>query len=167
MEEELYRAAEALIADFRERGLTLGFAESCTGGLCAATVVAVPGASDVLLGSIVSYANEVKENLLGVPATVLDSAGAVSAPCALQMARGAADALGCDIAVSVTGIAGPGGGSAKKPVGTVYIAVSSTCGARGVRLSLGEAGARAQIRAAAVAAALKLARAEAARVLPF
>ena len=104
-------AAETLIEHLREKHLTLGFAESCTGGLAAAAVVAVPGASDVFCGSVVSYANEVKHDLLGVPDTVLESAGAVSAPCALQMARGALDALGCDIAVSVTGIAGPGGGT--------------------------------------------------------
>ena len=104
-------AADALIAHLREKHLTLGFAESCTGGLAAAAVVAVAGASDVFCGSVVSYANEVKHDLLGVPDTVLESAGAVSAPCALQMARGALDALGCDIAVSVTGIAGPGGGT--------------------------------------------------------
>ena len=151
-------AVETLIEHLREKHLTLGFAESCTGGLAAAAVVAVPGASDVFCGSVVSYANEVKHDLLGVPDTVLESAGAVSAPCALQMARGALDALGCDIAVSVTGIAGPGGGTEKKPVGTVYIAVASECGARGVRLSLGEAG---------VAAMLRLARAEAERILPF
>ena len=158
MEETLYAAADALLKSLREKHLTLGF---------AAAVVAVPGASDVFLGSIVSYANAVKHDLLGVPATVLESAGAVSAPCALQMARGAQDALDCGIAVSVTGIAGPDGGSEKKPVGTVYIAVSSECGARGVRLSLGEAGGRQQIREAAVAAMLRLAKAEADRILPF
>lgn len=167
MEETLYAAADALLKSLREKHLTLGFAESCTGGLAAAAVVAVPGASDVFLGSIVSYANTVKHDLLGVPATVLESAGAVSAPCALQMARGAQDALDCGIAVSVTGIAGPDGGSEKKPVGTVYIAVSSECGTRGVRLSLGEAGGRQQIREAAVAAMLRLAKAEADRILPF
>ena len=167
MEETLYAAADSLIGCLREKKLTLGFAESCTGGLAAAAVVAVPGASDVFLGSVVSYANTVKHDLLGVPETVLESAGAVSAPCALQMARGALDALGCDIAVSVTGIAGPGGGSEKKPVGTVYIAVASECGARGVRLSLGGAGDREQIRRAAVAAMLRLAYAEAKRFFPF
>ena len=123
MEETLYAAADSLIGCLREKKLTLGFAESCTGGLAAAAVVAVPGASDVFLGSVVSYANTVKHDLLGVPETVLESAGAVSAPCALQMARGAQDALGCDIAVSVTGIAGPGGGTDDKPTGLVYISV--------------------------------------------
>ena len=76
MEETLYAAADALLKSLREKHLTLGFAESCTGGLAAAAVVAVPGASDVFLGSIVSYANAVKHDLLGVPATVLESAGA-------------------------------------------------------------------------------------------
>ena len=124
MEETLYAATDALLKSLREKHLTLGFAESCTGGLAAAAVVAVPGASDVFLGSIVSYANAVKHDLLGVPATVLESAGAVSAPCALQMARGAQDALDCGIAVSVTGIAGPDGGTPEKPVGTVFIGIS-------------------------------------------
>ena len=117
--------AEALIDTLRKKGLTLAFAESCTGGLAAAAVVAVPGASDVFFGGIVSYDNSVKENLLGVPQSVLDSAGAVSAPCALQMARGAREAVGVDIAVSVTGIAGPGGGTPEKPVGLVYISIST------------------------------------------
>lgn len=164
MEERRNAVAEELIGRLREAKLTLGFAESCTGGLAAATVVAVPGASDVFLGSVVSYANSVKRDLLGVPQTVLESAGAVSAPCALQMARGAREALGCDLAVSVTGIAGPGGGSEKKPVGTVYIAVASACGTRGERLSLGAAGDRQQIRAAAVEVMLRFAGAEAARL---
>lgn len=164
MEDKRNVTADALIAHLREAGLTLGFAESCTGGLAAAAIVAVPGASEVFLGSVVSYANAVKRELLGVPQTVLESAGAVSAPCALQMARGAREALGCDLAVSVTGIAGPGGGSEKKPVGTVYIAVASACGARGVRLSLGAAGDRQQIRLFAVEAMLRLADAETARL---
>ena len=115
--------AEALIDTLRKKGLTLAFAESCTGGLAAAAVVAVPGASDVFFGGIVSYDNSVKENLLGVPQSVLDSAGAVSAPCALQMARGAREAVGVDIAVSVTGYAGPDGGEDGTPVGTIYVGI--------------------------------------------
>ena len=120
--------AETLIDTLRKKGLTLAFAESCTGGLAAAAVVAVPGASDVFFGGIVSYDNSVKENLLGVPRSVLESAGAVSAPCALQMARGAREAVGTDIAVSVTGVAGPGGGTPEKPAGTVWMAVTTPKG---------------------------------------
>ncbi len=153
--------AEALIDTLRRKRLTLAFAESCTGGLAAAAVVAVPGASDVFCGGVVSYGNSVKENLLGVPRSVLESAGAVSAPCALQMARGAREAVGADIAVSVTGVAGPGGGTPKKPVGTVYIAVSSEHGARARRLSLGKIGGRSEIRARSVCEMLTLALGEA------
>lgn len=153
--------AETLIDALRKKGLTLAFAESCTGGLAAAAVVAVPGASDVFFGGIVSYDNSVKENLLGVPRSVLESAGAVSAPCALQMARGAREAVGADIAVSVTGIAGPGGGTPEKPVGTVYIAVSSSRGARARRLYLGKLGGRNEIRARSVFEMLALALGEA------
>lgn len=114
-------AAALLIDEARVRGLTLGCAESCTAGLVAATIAAVPGASDVLAGGVVSYMLSVKERLLGVSADVLDdpALGAVSEECAAQMAAGAARALGCDVAVSVTGIAGPGGEEPGKPVGTV------------------------------------------------
>lgn len=155
------RLAEELIEVLRKKGLTLAFAESCTGGLAAAAIVAVPGASDVFFGGIVSYDNSVKKNLLGVPQSVLESAGAVSAPCALQMARGAREAVGADIAVSVTGIAGPGGGTPEKPVGTVYIAVSSNRGARARRLSLGAFGGRSEIRSRSVYEMLVLALGEA------
>lgn len=153
--------AEALIDVLRQKGLTLAFAESCTGGLAAATVVTVPGASDVFFGGIVSYDNSVKEKMLRVPQSVLDSAGAVSAPCALQMARGVREAMCADIAVSVTGIAGPGGGTPKKPVGTVYIAVSSERGARARMLSLGKFGGRDEIRKRSVFEMLALALGEA------
>lgn len=99
--------------------VTLGFAESCTGGLLSAELVKVPGASQVFLGSIVSYANSVKTDLLGVTEKDLLEIGAVSENVALQMARGAKEMLKVDYAVAITGIAGPGGGSSHKPVGTV------------------------------------------------
>src|SRR5438034_9045330 len=105
----------------RERGLTLGTAESCTGGLVAARLTSVPGSSDVFLGAIVSYADAVKTRELGVPADLLRAHGAVSAEVAEAMARGARERLGADVAVAVTGIAGPGGGTAEKPVGLVYL----------------------------------------------
>jgi nicotinamide-nucleotide amidase len=116
------RPVEAIVLDLcREDGLTLATAESCTGGLVAARLTSVPGSSDVFVGGIVSYANEVKERELGVPEEILERFGAVSAEAAGAMAAGARERLGADVAVSVTGIAGPGGGSAEKPVGLVYL----------------------------------------------
>ena len=108
----------------RERGLTLATAESCTGGLVAARLTSVPGSSDVFLGGVVSYANEVKTAALGVPEDVLAAHGAVSAETAAAMAEGARRRLDADVAVAVTGIAGPGGGSDEKPVGLVYVHAS-------------------------------------------
>jgi nicotinamide-nucleotide amidase len=116
-----------LLSVFFKKGLTFGAAESCTGGMVCQRITALPGASSVLQGGIVSYANEVKTGVLGVSRDILHTHGAVSEPCAAQMARGAAAQLGCDIAVAVTGIAGPDGGTAEKPVGTVCFAV--VCGA--------------------------------------
>lgn len=113
-----------LLSVFGENGLTFGAAESCTGGLVCQRITALPGASAVLRGGIVSYANEVKAGVLGVTEEVLNTSGAVSEACAAQMAVGAVKRLGCDIAVSVTGIAGPDGGTPEKPVGTVCFAVA-------------------------------------------
>ena len=112
--------------------------------------MAVAGASEIFYGGIVSYDSSVKQKLLGVSQTVLDTVGAVSAECALQMAKGARAAIGTDIAVSVTGLAGPGGGSTEKPVGTVYIGIDSARGSRVLGLSLGDAGDRTAIRERAV-----------------
>ena len=117
---------ELVLALARARGLSLATAESCTGGLVAARLTSVPGSSDVFRGAIVSYADEVKERELSVPAEVLARYGAVSAETARAMAGGARERLAVDVAVSVTGVAGPGGGTAEKPVGLVYLhAVSS------------------------------------------
>jgi nicotinamide-nucleotide amidase len=108
----------------RERKLRLASAESCTGGLIAAAITDIAGSSEVFLGSIVAYDNSVKQKLLNVAPALLESAGAVSWQVACTMAEGALAALDADIAVSVTGIAGPGGGSLQKPVGLVYIALA-------------------------------------------
>lgn len=116
---------DAVIALLKEKGLTLATAESCTGGLVSQKLTNVPGASEVYVGGVCSYTNELKMQLLGVSKHILDTCGAVSKPCAEQMARGAALNLGADIAVSVTGIAGPGGGTEEKPVGTVFVSVYS------------------------------------------
>jgi nicotinamide-nucleotide amidase len=115
---------EIVLAAFRERGLTLATAESCTGGLVAARLTSVAGSSDVFLGAVVAYANEVKAAQLGVPEDVLREHGAVSAEAAVAMALGARERLEADAAVAVTGIAGPGGGSPEKPVGLVYLHAS-------------------------------------------
>lgn len=119
---------QALIEILREKGLTFGSAESCTGGNIAHLITSVAGCSDVYLGSIVSYANDVKINLLGVNKADLRQYGAVSEQVASQMAAGACRALGVDCAVATSGIAGPGGGSEEKPVGTVCIAVATEKG---------------------------------------
>lgn len=142
--------AETVVRTFRDKNLKLSFAESCTGGLSAATVVSVPGASDIFYGSIVSYDNSVKEKMLFVDKTVLETVGAVSEECAMQMARGARKQLCTDIAVSVTGIAGPGGGTKEKPVGLVYIGVDSAKSTRAIKLLLGDRGDRTAIREASV-----------------
>ena len=116
-----------LVASQRHR--TLSFAESCTGGLLSAILTDIPGVSSVFNGSIVSYSNQVKRSLLNVPEDILINQGAVSRECSLQMALGARSALKSDYAWSITGIAGPSGGSEDKPVGTVWIGVSSINGA--------------------------------------
>lgn len=109
----------------RHRGLSLGIAESCTGGLVSDLVTDVPGSSDYYVGGIVAYSNQSKEQLLGVRRETLDAHGAVSAPCAAEMAAGARRVLQADVAVSVTGIAGPGGGTDEKPVGLTFLHLSA------------------------------------------
>lgn len=111
-------------------GLSIAVAESCTGGLIAHRITNVSGASAVFKGGVVAYANEVKVRVLGVPQDALMAFGAVSEPVALAMAAGVRDILNADFSIAVTGVAGPGGGTAEKPVGTVYIAVSGRSGAR-------------------------------------
>ena len=140
----------------REQGLTLATAESCTGGLVAARLTAIPGASDVFLGSIVAYSNAVKAAQLGVPDEVLTTFGAVSAETAAAMAEGARSRLGTDVAVAVTGVAGPGGGTAEKPVGLVFIHAAGPQGERTLRLDF--PGDRDTIRGRAAVAALHLVR---------
>ena len=115
---------EQVVGDgLRQRGMTLAVAESCTGGLLSKRITDVPGCSDYYLGGVCSYANEVKMNLLGVKKETLDTLGAVSPEVAEQMAEGVAKALGADVGVGITGVAGPGGGTDEKPVGLVYISV--------------------------------------------
>jgi len=124
----MIRTEEKLFGLLNENGMKICFAESCTGGLVAERLVGVSGSSAVFDGAMCSYANAVKEKLLGVKPCVLEKRGAVSADCALQMAKGALALFGADIAVSTTGIAGPTGGTAEKPVGTVYICCAKKTG---------------------------------------
>ena len=135
-------------------GVTAATAESCTGGLIAGAVTAVPGSSAFFYGGIVSYDNSVKQNVLGVPGSVLKTVGAVSEACARAMAEGSRRLIGTDLAVSVTGIAGPDGGSAEKPVGTVWFGLASADGTTAEMRRFD--GDRAAVRAQTVIHALEL-----------
>lgn len=115
---------QSVIEKLRSRKQTVGFGESCTGGLLSATLAAIPGVSDIFLGSVVSYAYEAKVDLLHVSWDVLKAEGAVSEKVAQQMAQGVRTQLKCHWSVAITGIAGPTGGSPEKPVGTVWFAVN-------------------------------------------
>ena len=169
----LERAFEAPLADYlfgrdersvqelvlglcRDHGLTLGTAESCTGGLVAGRLTSVPGSSDVVRGGIVAYDNGIKEQLLGVSPELLAKHGAVSAEVAAAMATGACERLGVDVAVSVTGIAGPGGGTPEKPVGLVLFHAAGPMGEESLRFEI--PGEREWIRARSAVAALHLVR---------
>ena len=143
---------ELVLELLRGRGLTLATAESCTGGQVAKRLTDVPGSSDVFLGSVVAYSDDVKERLLDVPDEVLAAHGAVSAETARAMAHGARGRLGADVAVAVTGVAGPGGGTPEKPVGLIYLHVISPDGEHGSRIDL--PGDRETIRGRATAIAL-------------
>ncbi len=137
-----------------ERGLTVATGESCTGGLVAHEITEITGSSGYFRGGIVAYSNAVKEGQLGVPASLIEAHGAVSAQVARAMAAGARDRLGADLAVAVTGVAGPGGGTEAKPVGLTYVAVAD---ARGVDVKrFVWAGDRAANKRASAAAALEL-----------
>lgn len=131
--ENLDELASRVIEIFREKGLSLAFAESCTGGMIAETITNVAGASDIFYGSAVTYVNSAKEHILGVTRETLEKHGAVSSECAEEMACGARRVYGADVAMSVTGIAGPGGGSDGKPVGTVWFGLATKDGAETFR----------------------------------
>lgn len=120
--------AIAVLEACRARGATVATVESCTGGLIAGALTAIPRSSDVVLGGLVTYSNAAKMALAGVPETVLASHGAVSEPVARAMAEGGRGALAATLAVSVTGVAGPGGGSEAKPVGLVHFACAGPAG---------------------------------------
>ena len=144
--------AEKLVELLKAQGLTCATAESCTGGGVGSAITAVPGSSAVFAGGVISYSNEVKQNVLGVSADILQNVGAVSAETAAQMAAGARRLLKTDLAVSLTGIAGPDGGSDEKPVGLVWFGLATKDGVRTEKAIF--RGDRAQVRAQAVTHAL-------------
>lgn len=144
--------AEVVVNALRQRGAKLAVAESCTGGMLGARVTEVPGSSDVFLGGFIAYHNRLKEQLLDVPPQVLEEHGAVSEPVVRIMAQAAAERLGADAAVSVSGIAGPSGGSPEKPVGTVWFGFAIDGAVDAVRV--GFPGNRQEVRARAAQFAL-------------
>ena len=155
-EHHLTELARRVLSLYRERGLTIATAESCTGGMIAAALTDVPGSSDVFERGFVTYSNEAKVEAIGVPTALIAFHGAVSEAVARAMAEGALSASRAAVAVAVTGVAGPGGGSAEKPVGLVHFAVARRGGARHhVERRFGDLG-RHGIRAASVVEALRL-----------
>ena len=144
--------AEKLVALLKARGLTCATAESCTGGGVGSAITAVPGSSAVFAGGVISYSNDVKREVLGVSSDILQNFGAVSAETAAQMAEGARKLLKTDLAVSLTGIAGPDGGSDEKPVGLVWFGLATKDGVRTEKCIF--RGDRAKVREQAVTHAL-------------
>lgn len=146
--------AMALGRLLRERGLTLAVAESCTGGGIGAMLTSAPGSSDWFLGGVIAYANTIKQRQLAVPTEVLETQGAVSEACAASMAEGARRALGADVGLATTGIAGPAGGTTDKPVGTVCFGLALEAGTRARTVRFGDRG-REHVRSLAVATAVE------------
>lgn len=158
--DDLLRAAEELLALYRRAGLKLATAESCTGGLVAACLTEIAGASDVLERGFVAYSNAAKIENLGVPAALVERHGAVSSQVARAMAEGALTHSAADVAVAVTGVAGPGGAAPGKPVGLVYAASARRGGEALVERHRFE-GDRRAVRLASVALAFELLRRQA------
>ncbi|MGL4973962.1 MAG: CinA family protein [Bosea sp. (in: a-proteobacteria)] len=153
----LTELATEVLALARAHGLTIGTIESCTGGLVSGALTAIAGSSDVVMGGLVTYSNEAKTALARVPAALIEANGAVSEPVARAMAEGGQIALGVDLAVSVTGVAGPGGGSAAKPVGLVHFAVANASGTVHREMRFGPLD-RTTIRSKSVIVALEMLR---------
>ena len=151
---------KAVIAALAEKGLTISTAESCTGGLIAKRITDVSGASAVFMGSCVTYANEAKVKLVGVNEDTLRRYGAVSEQTAAEMARGVRQALGTDVGISTTGIAGPGGGTPEKPVGTIFVGISTKNGESITQLRLSPMRSRDYLRMCTAGNALSLALTE-------
>ena len=146
--------AERIVALLRENNLQLASAESCTGGLLAAALTAVPGCSECFGCGLITYSNEAKESLLKVAPQTLEAYGAVSAETAAAMARGVAELARADIGLAITGIAGPGGATADKPVGLVYLGLAAN--GREITAKYNFSGNRDEVRRQAVAAAWEL-----------
>jgi nicotinamide-nucleotide amidase len=159
---EIETLARLLIDEARERSLRIVTAESCTGGLVAAAICAIPGASDVFERGFVVYTNRAKQELLGVPGDLIADLGAVSEPVARMMAEGALENSNAHLAVAITGVAGPGGGTPMKPVGTVHLATARSNRAVTHRAELFEGPTRGDIQLEAVKAALTMLRERAA-----
>lgn len=153
--ESIRQPAGKIIHALIESGKTIATAESCTGGLIVAALTEIPGSSEAVYGGFVVYANAAKSSMIGVPEEMIATYGAVSAQVARAMAEGARKTALVDIAIAVTGIAGPGGGSEEKPVGLVHLACATVSGTSLLELRFGAIG-RQQIRAATVKAALEL-----------
>ncbi|MFQ5776235.1 MAG: CinA family protein [Kiloniellaceae bacterium] len=153
--EDLAGAAERLLEDYRRAGMTIATAESCTGGLVAACLTEIPGSSDVVERGFVTYSDAAKTELLGVPAPLIRTRGAVSAEVAEAMAAGALEQSSADAAVAVTGIAGPGGATPGKPVGLVFLGAARRGGAPSHERHVFPGG-RSDVRLASVRAALVL-----------
>ena len=153
---DIIALAERVLSEAKTRGLRIATAESCTGGLVSVALTDIPGSSDVFERGFITYSNEAKQELLGVPAEVIRTQGAVSTAAATALASGALLRSRADIAVSITGVAGPGGGSALKPIGLVHFAVASRTGPpRSRQENFGNPG-RDAIRVAAARVALEM-----------
>ena len=150
--------ADAVVAELARTGATLATAESCTGGLIAHWITAIAGVSPYYLGGVVSYANDAKTELLGVPAALIESHGAVSPEVAAAMAEGVRNRLGATLGLSTTGVAGPSGGTAEKPVGLVYLGLATEQGTQTRRLDIGPEQPRDVIQQRSSKAALNWAR---------
>ena len=122
---EIFELSEELVGKASIKDVTIGTAESCTGGLIGAAITATAGSSAIFKGGIIAYDNQIKTGILGVDPKAIETYGAVSEITACQMAKGALEKLGTDLSVSVTGVAGPGGGTPSKPVGTVWIGLAT------------------------------------------
>jgi nicotinamide-nucleotide amidase len=155
---EIQTLARLLIDEARERSLRIVTAESCTGGLVAGAICAVPGASDVLERGFICYSNRAKQEMLGVPGDLIADLGAVSEPVARMMAEGALENSNAHLSVAVTGVAGPGGGTPMKPVGTVHIATARSNHALLHRSEFFDFDTREEIQLAAVQVALQALR---------
>jgi nicotinamide-nucleotide amidase len=155
MDSEITELARRVLAACRQAGFTVGTIESCTGGLVAGALTAIPGSSDVVNGGLVTYSNAAKTGLAGVPAALIAQHGAVSEPVARAMAEGGWSRLAANLAVAITGVAGPGGGSAEKPVGLVHFACAAGHGTMHREMRFGPL-TRDEIRRRSVVVALEM-----------